>query len=171
MYICKHCGAIINTGDYYNGIQAVREAKEQQLCEKCKFWFDIYTKYKQDPNLEIIDNHAYLFLPNKKSTSTRKYRFAMKQNHSVVKSNNILELGYVPEPFREILPNTAIFISYTTYRKLNYANFSCERIGCWDRYHCLHYNISKEKKPWNQIPSNHKPGDEKCESFINKYQL
>jgi hypothetical protein len=127
---------------------------------------------------EIINGRHYVFHPRQ----DKKLYFqnfgghefhALRNDGSLIMSNNVWFQGEIPERFKEKLPDTAKLISKRTYKKLKNNNFKCKSKGCWDRYHCFRYDNSIEEKygPWNSIPKTHKPGEEDCESFINKNQL
>lgn len=109
------------------------------------------------------DRHRYIFLPEE--------RLAFKV-HSVkcvrqwwVKKE-LLESGIELPP--------AIFVTYNIAKSVNArrnGNQDCDRKGCFDRYDCIWYNTAAEKKPWNRIPKNHVPGEERCPRCVLRQHL
>lgn len=170
---CSICGAPMNINEFDTRAIITRKMKKEQLCFSCAFWKD-----KIDnpvPGREIINGCHYVFhewvktpIPFQGSGGYRYY--ILKNDGSVLRSNNVWFQGNIPERFKEQLPDTARMITKRAFYAIkNIEGFKCSKKGCWDRYHCYFYDKSLEKDcgPWNEIPKSHKVGGEQCESFLN----
>jgi len=170
---CSCCGVIYETDSFNEKMPLPQMMAKRKICFECAFWIHKIENPLQ--HREIINGEHYVFKPvQEEKPYFQGYGghefYAIHNDGTIVTSNNVWYQGVIPERFRKRLPNTAKFISKTTFRKLNSNPFICKSAGCWDRYHCLRYDNSIEKQsgPWNQVPKTHKPGEEGCESFINK---
>ncbi|NDV63966.1 hypothetical protein [Bacteroides sp. 224] len=173
---CSICGDSYDLEEFQKQLPLTQLMKQRNICFKCAFWLDKIEN--PNPNREIIDGQHCTFHPSQNERSYfqgcggREF-YILRNDKSLAMSNNVWFQGKIPDRFRESLPNTAQFISKRTYTKLKNNSFQCKAKGCWDRYHCLRYDISIEEGagPWNIIPKTHNPGEENCESFINKNKL
>lgn len=172
---CSICGAEYELSSFDMHKPLPQLMKKRGLCFNCAFWIDKIES--PNPDREIINGEHYMFPPScpnqdfKRTGGRRVY--VMRNDGSLISSNNMWFQGVIPERFREKLTDTAKFISKQTFLKIQSNPFKCISKGCWDRYHCLRYEISIEEKsgPWNVIPQKHIVGQEECESFINKNKL
>jgi hypothetical protein len=149
---------------------------ERGICFQCAFWSDKIEN--PDPNREIINGEHYTFHPFQKNPlyfqgHGGRIFYILHNDKSLLRSNNVWFQGIIPDRFKEKLPNTAKLISKKTYSLLKINNFTCKTKGCWDRYHCIRYDLSIEKnsKPWNIVPKNHVIGSERCVNFVNMNEL
>lgn len=174
---CVCCGRPLELDSFNLKEPLVQRMKQENLCFCCAFWKD-----KIDnplPDREIINGEHYVF---HEWVLKKEYflgfggrpKYIIKEDGTVKKSNNVWYQGKVPLHFREQLPDTAKFITEQAYNQINKnMNFQCRAKGCWDRYNCFWYRIEieKEKGPWNLVPDDHIPGEEHCESFIDKDKI
>ena len=169
---CKCCGVHIDIRDYRRA--PLKEMMlQEKLCYSCAYWVDIIN----NPPLhsQIINGRFLTFNPWETEISVfdadgKESFYIMQTDGDVRRSNNVWFQGEVPERFRNLLPDTARYISKDLYYKVKkHPFFKCQSKGCWDRYHCYWYDTSLEANgPWNLIPASHQIGDECCESFLNK---
>lgn len=147
------------------------------VCSDCAIWLELIRTGR--PYLETIAGICYDFLPPQKDIGAGdtlgggRMRYILKKDGSVKKSNDIWKVGVVPYRFRDKLPDTGWWITRKVYYRLLRGTFSCENMGCYDRYHCLRYNIKSEygTGPYNIIPKNWIVGDERCPSFCNILEI
>lgn len=173
---CSKCNAAYEQDSFDPRQKLTVLMKQRELCFQCAFWID---KIEKPPEYaEVVNGSHFTFHPWNNSPlafqgSGGHAFYIIRENGSVLKSNNVWRQGDVPERFREQLPDTARFISKRTYSQLNDNSFVCKAKGCWDRYNCYRYDLAIEETagPWNVVPQSHTLGDEKCESFINKNKL
>jgi hypothetical protein len=173
---CSCCGVNYETDSFDLKQPLPQMMVEKQLCFECAFWTDKIEKTPQ--NREIINGEHYMFGQFQEDPLCfqghgGRIFYAVHNDKTLVMSNNVWCQGTVPGRFRNQLPDTAKLISKHTYLQLKNNPFVCKAKGCWDRYHCFRYNQSIEQHagPWNIVPNTHIPGEEWCESFINKEQL
>lgn len=172
--VCRICHTPINFEDYDQKDKIVQLMKRDNLCFCCAFWKDKI--YKPSQEREIINGVHYIFYPwipkKKKSIDIRNDSYyVLHGDGSVRKSNNVTIQGKIPDRFKSRLKDTARFITKYAYNKLkDNVQFSCNKKGCFDRYHCYFYNtdIMERYGAWNKIPSNHVVGSEGCELFLDK---
>lgn len=173
--VCDKCGC----KEYAVGIEKLMETSElhklmvsQCLCSSCAQWTRMIGNAQ---NLEVIDGIAYSFNPmvyNKQPNMIlgqkgKKFRI-LKKDGSVMMSNDVWKVGQVPLSFRDQYPDTAWFISTHAFGVLKARQGRlCDKKGCYDRYHCLVYNILAEKSKFNNIPRDYIVGSERCGSFVN----
>lgn len=174
---CVCCGRLLELDSFNLKEPLVQRMKQENLCFCCAFWKD-----KIDnplPDREIINGEHYVF---HEWVLKKEYflgfggrpKYIIKEDGTVKKSNNVWYQGKVPLHFREQLPDTAKFITEQAYNQINKnMNFQCRAKGCWDRYNCFWYRIEieKDKGSWNLVPDDHIPGEEHCESFIDKDKI
>lgn len=172
-FTCKICG---ETKDNLNGYNPNSEIYQtmirHQVCYHCAYW--IYLSENHPIGYEVIggvlyDVHPYVQIPyNKIKGSMGKEFYIYKNNGSVLRTNNLWNLGQIPIHFLGQHPDTARFITSRIFRKMINDNHICNARGCWDRYHCFRYNFKNEiNGPFNEVPASHKIGDEHCPSFVN----
>lgn len=169
---CLHCGSPIDLENYNLKLPLPQIMQCKQLCFSCAYWIEKVNR--PDPYRQIINGEYYVFFPNDMKIDLAGHNkqtfYIMLNNGNVIRSRNVWHQGEIPLHLRELLPDTARFISRTAYYKIkNQPLFKCKSKGCWDRYHCFWYDIDMEVDgPWNEIPNTHKVGDECCESFLDK---
>lgn len=175
-YSCNICGKTDDLNMFDTQCALFKPMSEQHICHQCAYWLDII----QHPplNMEVIGGVAYIANPFvHRPLQVIKGHFGKefyirKYDETLLRVNNLWNLGKIPERFREQLPDTANFLSLMTYQKLSKDPHKCYAKGCWDRYHCLRYNLQLEKDgPFNTVPDSHRVGSEECPSFINFNEL
>lgn len=161
-FICQKCGKIVHPEDYNDGLDWKKRMLSLSVCFECAYWIGIIKN--PIPNFQIID-HQYFSLPPIVVEGEPIHHILTFNGH-LFDSSRLFNYGKVPERFWSELPNTASFLSHSRFRTIK-ANeeFECNRQGCWDRKVCLWY---KGPMDWNEIPSTHKIGSEKCPMFINQ---
>ena len=172
---CSICGNPIDFGEYSIREKIPQIMFQKNLCWECAYWEDKVDN--PDPQMEIIDGCYYIFqpwvymwTPDPFRQDNRQY-YAVRNDKTLVRTNNAITVGRIPERFREKLPNTARLVKRKTWNLLKKnGGTKCSNKGCWDRYHCFFYDLDTEKEngPWNIVPNNHKVGSEKCPIFVNK---
>lgn len=169
---CTCCGARILFQGYDTKQRLSHIMKKEMVCYDCAYWQDIIEYPPQ--YMEIIGNRCMKICPlaDKKDKTLilggrGKRRYFVRPDLTVFESNDIWLIGIIPERFREQLKPTAREITPITYKKLNRNHSRCKARGCFDRYHCLRYNLELETDgAFNSVPQNWKPGDEHCKFFI-----
>ena len=174
-FICSNCGKTVTSINFNSEAPLARLMRVESLCFDCAFWKDYITN--PQPDTTIISGKLYAFhpieqKPNRSQMKRKGIVFARNmQTGAIVSCTDYRYIANIPDTFKPQLPDHYRFISAETYSLIaERAIPECLAKGCWDRYHCFWYNTTKAEphKPWNQIPHYHKPGDEQCESFINK---
>lgn len=144
------------------------------VCNDCANWLKLAAS--KNANLEVIAGVCYDIQPPQKNIGAGDMlggdgymHYILKKNGEIKKSNDIWKYGEVPQCLRDRLPDTGWWISGKLFHRLRRGRFECQNIGCYDRYHCLLYNIKQEYEsgPYNAIPRDWLVGDEKCPSFCN----
>lgn len=176
LFSCNICGGTDDMNGYDEQCQLFQSMKKHHICHNCAYWQEII----QHPplNMEVIGGVAYIANPfvhrplHVIKGNFGKEFYIRKYDRSVWRINNLWVLGRVPERFIAHFPDTANFLSLMTYQKLSKDNFKCHAKGCWDRYHCLRYDLQLEKDgAFNVVPASHRVGDEQCPSFIHLNEL
>lgn len=175
--VCHICGSPLDLESYNQKEPLVKKMRHEHLCFNCAFWLD---KSENPPKgREIINGSHYVF-HNWNSGSGRFCGFggrpfyALRNDGTVIRSNNVWFQGNIPDRFKDRFPNTARLITRNAYTKLkDNVLFRCDRKGCFDRYHCFFYHADEIEKngAWNKVPANHVVGSEECELFLNKDKI
>ncbi len=150
---------------------------DEHVCYDCANWKLLIDQPKE--HCEIIAGIYYDFLPPQKIDAPGLFlggtgmRYILKKDGSVKKSNDIWQIGEVPLAFRDALSDTGWWVTKKLYNRLRKPWFWCNNIGCYERYHCLRYDVKQEynKKPYNKIPNTWIVGKEKCPSFLNILEI
>lgn len=172
IYNCYLCGQEDNLNGYSSSVILDIMHKEK-VCFNCAYWID---KIKNPPICrEVIGGHYYIVNPFVKRPENIIKGFGgqefyiRKLDGTLIKSNNVWHQGKIPRSFRDQLPDTANFLPLMVFQRLKRDPHRCTAKGCWDRYHCLRYDVASESTtPFNTVPTSHNIGDEHCPSFINK---
>lgn len=162
IYVCKICGKITNLLTYTVNTDLDRGAmRASNLCFECKYWMDKVSK--PSPNHYVINSQYFYFPPE--VHAGERVRYILTHTGEVISSTEYYNYGYIPERFRELLPDNASFITkgMASFLREN-ATYVCKRKGCWDRRKCLWYQGPMD---WNEIPEYHKEGAEMCPMYIN----
>lgn len=174
-FTCDLCGQKDDFSDYALSSKYLRIMQKRHICFQCAFWMDLAATPL--PNREIISGCHFTVLPTTKRPHQvtnglgGKEFYIRRIDGTLIKSNNIWYQGRIPQHFKEFFPNTADFLTLMHFQKLTNNPFKCHAMGCWDRYHCLRYDMECEKDgAFNAIPANHRIGDEKCPSFVTPFK-
>lgn len=175
IHTCSSCGNKYDILMYDSKSNIVQLMKEHEICYQCAYWMNELEKTNRP--LEVINGNLYVFNHQMQRPANRliggslgKEIYIVKPGMEICKSNNVYCRGKIPEQYIKNYPNTAYFTDVITYQKLKESKHKCLAKGCWDRYNCLRYDMSCEKEgAFNIVPKNHKAGDERCVSFINKH--
>lgn len=178
LYTCTLCGKDDYLSNYPSTTKLLHLMKEEKLCFHCAFWTD-KIRHPEIPH-EIIDGSYYFFGSYQKNLQTMskidqlntKTVCVIHKDMSVAISDDVRFQGTIPRRFLKYFPDTAQIIPLRLYHRLQADHGSCYAKGCWDRYECFFYDMSKEPAtPWNIIPKTHKTGDEYCPRFLNKERI
>ena len=153
---------------------------KMQICYDCAYWMNIINY--PPPYMEIVGNKCLKVYPkvNNRDKSMLlggkgKIRYFIRTDWSkMICSNDIWLIGTIPKIFRKKLVPTLIEITSDIYKRLQMNSNQCSARGCFDRYHCLRYNLEIEKDhigTFNKVPSTWKVGNEHCKDFINILKL
>lgn len=160
---CSLCGKPIDIRNYDVQSEFTKYMLSHKLCFECAFW-EYYADHLNSEST-IIDGCWYI---TQKRKSYLQPSYIFTKNRKMLSVDKI-KVGTLPDKLKKRYPNNAIFIDLPTYLRLHDKVFLCHSKGCWDRYHCALYNMDLEKDgPWNIVPKDHVPGQENCESFIDK---
>lgn len=174
MRFCKSCGARILLQGYDSQHRLTHIMDKKMICYECAFWQDILN-YPPE-HIEIIGGKCLKVYPvgDKRDKTlilggNGKMRYFMRQDESIFQSNDIWNIGIIPQHFANKFQPTAIEITQRAYHQLKQNKKKCQARACLDRYHCFRYNRELERNcgPYNSIPPKWKIGDEHCGSFIN----
>ena len=173
-HTCEFCGSEIDFTLFRPHKALAQTMHKELLCFDCAYWLSRISQITE--NDILIDGSLYRVTEKIRPQGSNQCRrkgldFIINQDdQSTAAVIGKRFLATVPERFLNNFPERHRFITMDTYVHLNKCmGMSCTSRGCWDRYHCFLYNNDIENnKPWNKISKNHKPGDEMCESFLNK---
>lgn len=176
---CKSCGSQMLFQGYNIQSRFAHIMQKEGICYECAYWMDI-AAYPPD-YMEVVGNICMRIYPlaDKKDKSIilggkGKTRYFMRPDLSLVKSNDIWIIGTIPERFKSAFKTTVVEIPINIYRRLSLNNKKCEARACFDRYHCIRYDIeleNNENGAFNTVPANWKLGGEHCKYFINKQNI
>lgn len=170
---CTCCGTRILFQGYDTQHRLTHTMQQNTICYTCAFWKDIID-YPPE-YMEIIGQKCMKVFPvaDKSDKSLilggkGKMHYFVRNDLSVFQSNDIWVVGVIPERFQIQLQPTAHEITSKTFKRLQKNPMKCKARGCFDRYHCLRYNLELEKDgPFNPIPLKWNIGDEHCKFFID----
>lgn len=170
---CTRCGTRMLLQGYDTKHRLAHMMKKETICYTCAFWQDI-RDYPPD-HIEILGDKCLKICPvaNKKDKSLilggrGKMRYFIRADLSTFQSNDIWLIGIVPQIFRSDFKPTVREITPKIFKKLQKNGMKCKARGCFDRYHCLRYDLSLEQHgAFNSIPLKWNAGDERCKFFIN----
>lgn len=177
LYTCTTCGKEVNLNLYRPGMKLLGIMYHDRDCYDCAYWKDLADN--RPAGSVVVEGHLMVpsysmvnpFLAILKNTV-----YILCYSGQAIRANNIVSYGFVPARFKHLLPDDGKFVSRRVYQKVHKINkhrFQCRRRGCFDRYHCIFYNVEAMEPdgPWNKIPDKYTPGWEECPSFINKYEI
>lgn len=176
--ICAHCGSRIFTQGVNNEHRLSHIMKRMGICYECAFWEDFIAYPPQ--YTEVLGNRCLKICPgiSKKEIGVilggkGKTRYFMRPDMQVFCSNDIWQIGTIPERFRTQLTPTLIEITERAYKQLKRNNKKCQARACFDRYNCFRYNLEleKENEPYNKVPANWKVGNEHCGFRIDPSEI
>lgn len=127
---CSLCGRIDDTEEYIDSpIKKLME--EKKCCFHCAFWFNIA---EGDPDLEdpsipvIVDGSHWSYPSNSpivfNDSNGWSWRpiptmhYILFENGKVEATNILWHQGTIPNRFRELLPNNAVFINCDEYNSI-----------------------------------------------------
>ena len=171
--VCNHCGRKFwNHGWAFSPLAEF--ANKHGVCLECAKWLQFASKRQK--GVEVIDGVVWRILPKQEKRygailgGKGKNVYILKKDGTAIESNDIWQIGTVPELFRERIPDTAYWVTDKKMgKRLVSENFQCEGRQCYDRYHCYRYDYTQEFEdgPFNKIPKDWVVGNERCGSFIN----
>lgn len=167
---CRICGK-----DFVNMNARDLTVTESDICQSCSFWKRLHEN-RSNETLYSIDGTLYK-VPEKDFLSSERHpRYIyLTKEHKAERVFSLTRVGTIPEAWKDLFPCNATFINGHQYRgiKARQLRGECDRIGCYDRYHCLFYTpeLHEANGPWNTVPSKYRIGDEKCPSFFDKDKL
>lgn len=143
-------------------------ARDLYACPNCARWVAIIKLSKVTHNLIRLGNKCWISSRDHKISKHSIYYISEEGTPGKFKSKEFL--GVMPEVLFDKLKSSGVRVSravYETAMKSQMKAGGCKSVGCWDRYHCIWYNSSKEERPYNDIPDDAYPGIEGCPAFIN----
>lgn len=176
--ICAHCGSRIFTQGFDDQHRLSHIMIRKGICYECAFWEELIAYPPQDT--EVLGNKCLKICPgiSKKSIGVilggkGKVRYFMRPDMQVLCSNDIWQIGTIPERFRNQLTPTLVEITKKAYKQLKRNDKKCQARACLDRYHCFRYNLEleKEHEPYNKVPVNWKVGNEHCGFRIDPSEI
>lgn len=176
---CRQCNAMVLIQVYDANDKIARLMNKEGLCYDCAYWENVYRNPPKD--IEFLGNRCLKILPMvKKRDKTMllggkgKLRYFVRNDLSVIRSNDIWTIGTVPENYREKLPSTIREITNAAYKKLSKHSRKCMARGCFDRYNCIRYRIELENDhigAFNEVSPFWKVGGENCKDFVNTKEI
>lgn len=176
---CTLCGNKIWAQGYDIQHRISRIMFQKNICYDCAYWEELIAYPPQ--YMEVLENQCLRLHPvveEKKKTiilgGKGKMRYFMRSDGTLFRSNDIWQIGLIPERFRSQLPNTVLEISQVGYTRLSKDKRKCFARGCFDRYNCFRYDLTIEDTDsgaFNTIPPKWKVGDEHCRSFLNLSEI
>lgn len=175
---CSSCGRTTLVQGFSSGGRISHIMERENICYECAVWNE--TIARPPEHMEVLGHECLRICPvaDKKDKSNilggrGKRRFFIRNDGSLLESNDIWNVGHIPERFRERLPPTVREITRTAYKKLANFNGKCRARACLDRYNCYRYDteVERESGPYNRIPVKWHEGDEHCVSFISKKDM
>lgn len=167
---CSCCGKRILFQGYGDKTRLSHIMETKMLCYDCAYWLNLIEYPPED--MEILGNQCLLVHPhiinrNDKSIilgGDGKKRWFVKPGVKLVESNDIWNIGTVPERFSDRLQPTLYEITEKAYKQLKRNPKWCIARACMDRYNCYRYDLSLEEEtgPYNKIPKKWHVGDEHC---------
>ncbi len=170
---CKYCGARMLLQGYDTQHRLAHIMNRETICYDCAFWLDI--REFPPEYMEIVGDKCMKVCPvaDKKDKSLilggkGRMRYFIRNDNTVIQSNDIWLIGIIPERFRKDFKPTAKEITLKAFNKLLKNSKKCKARGCFDRYHCFRYDLTLEKNgAFNSIPFKWNAGDEHCKFFID----
>lgn len=100
---------------------------KENCCFTCAFWKDKIETFKNNPNWLIVDGCSYVAheLVDKEYAKTHfvghggRMFYFKKNDGTLIKSNNVWCQGDISEPFKELIPNNAVFLTKEEYENLS----------------------------------------------------
>lgn len=173
---CTVCSSMYTSNDFYadNAITGIMQ--ELEVCYNCAYWID---KIRNRPvGSEVLNGHLYIIHPfvkrpmNLIQGSLGKELYIIKNDYTIIRTNNAWDLGKIPERFIQHFPQTGRLMPLLLYQKFSADPHRCYARGCWNRYHCLRYKMELEMDgPFNQVPKGYILGSDPCPTFINTNEL
>lgn len=126
--ICSFCeGKKENPNNFREGL--IKNIMiEENCCFSCAFWKSKIKQWKDDKNWVVIDGTSYhiqssvpegTFNKNMNFLGHGGSKFFIKRNdNTVIYSNNVWCQGDIPEHFKNLIPNNAVFITKEEYNNL-----------------------------------------------------
>lgn len=173
LWKCRICGSEYDLTMYDPRYPETQVMAADNVCHECAYWQT--APVWKDSDTEIIDGRVFKVKGSYRrkifGTGTLRTQspFAIyaKGERLIYKANTIWLQERIPERFRDMHPDTAMFVKVNSRaaEKVN-LGYRCPRKGCFDRYSCALYDAKSETEPWNEVPKTHTPGSEKCPIFV-----
>lgn len=173
-YRCALCGKRIWMKGLDHKSRIAHIMKTDGLCYECAYWEELIEyppKYMEVLNGRCIricppaDRYDKTLILGGKG----KKRYFMRNDGSVIMSNDIWNIGEIPERYIPRLPDTMREITARAYTALSRHNRKCIAKACFDRYHCFRYNMEVEADgPYNIVRDTWVVGGERCRDFLDK---
>ena len=125
---CPICGRVDDPEEYISSrIKEIME--EKKCCFHCAFWYRIHYMDPDEETIPVVVNHTHWSFPSKEPVHYQKshgwsYRPIPTMNYilfddgRVAETNQLWHQGNIPEPFRELLPNNAVFIDKADFDQI-----------------------------------------------------
>lgn len=126
---CPICGRVDDYEEYINSpIRKIMEEKE--VCFHCSFWYNIHKRdHIKDPSTPVVVNHSHWSYPSLEPVHSSKsygwtYRpvptmhYILFEDGRIAKTNQLWHQGEIPKPFRQLIPNNAVFISLEDFDQI-----------------------------------------------------
>lgn len=112
---CEICGKTIQSSKYLESVICSSE------CFSAKYWLD-RVKRINNPTQVVIDNTVYQIGREDISKESKGFggavHFIKFNDGRLIKTTNLWHNGKLPEAFRSMLPNNAVFLTATEYENL-----------------------------------------------------
>lgn len=148
---------------------------KDNICPDCDYWRQLASEGFKD-SMFCVRGALYKTVDNGISIMPDKYSYLyVMAKRSAIRVGSLTRIGTVPDRWRNVFFDNAVFIDHHTYSVIHarQQRGECDRIGCYDRYHCLWYTVEIHEAdgPWNIIPKKHKTGGECCPAFFDRENL
>lgn len=111
MYRCIKCGIPVNADEY----RCSEEMTRRHMCFTCNFWTDhIQRDHNEDKDVFVVANGKHYIIDESPNPCFKGHcgaKWIIRFNDGrVVKTDNLWFQGYIPELFRDELPDNAVLV-------------------------------------------------------------